>query len=177
MARVTRSSPDCRRLRVVRLTNHRRWRKRMQQSDLAFINDIRAASELRTPRTSSALLVSVIALMAAGVIWAHFAVLDEVKRGNGRVVPSRQIQVLQSLEGGIVRETLVQEGAIVTQGQVLMKIDDTKSGSELGEIRERRAANAARVARLEAEVQGRTPEFAEEFIKIAPQAVETERNV
>src|SRR6478752_8601917 len=86
MARVTRSSPDCRRLRVVRLTNHRRWRKRMQQSDLAFINDIRAASELRTPRTSSALLVSVIALMAAGVIWAHFAELDEVKRGNGRVV-------------------------------------------------------------------------------------------
>ena len=150
----------------------------MQQSDFSFVNDIRAASELRTPRTSRILLVSSIALMAAGIIWAHFAVLDEVKRGNGRVVPSRQIQVLQNLEGGIVRETLVQEGSIVRQGQILMKIDDTKSASELGEIRERRAANAARVARLEAEVQGRgNPEFADELGKVAPQAVETERNV
>jgi membrane fusion protein, adhesin transport system len=150
----------------------------MQQSDFAFVTNIRAASELRTPRTSRILLVSLLALMATAVTWAHFAVLDEVKRGNGRVVPSRQIQVLQSLEGGIVRETLVQEGAIVTQGQVLMKIDDTKSGSELGEIRERRAANAARVARLEAEVQGRgEPEFAEELVNITPRAVETERNV
>jgi adhesin transport system membrane fusion protein len=149
----------------------------MQQSDLAFINDIRAASELRTPRTSSALLVSVIALMAAGVIWAHFAELDEVKRGNGRVVPSRQIQVLQSLEGGIVREILVHEGTIVKEGEVLMKIDDTRFASELGEVRARRAANAARVARLEAEVQGRTPEFVDELVQIASQAVETERNV
>lgn len=69
--------------------------------------------------------------MAAGVIWAHFAELDEVKRGNGRVVPSRQIQVLQSLEGGIVREILVHEGTIVKEGEVLMKIDDTRFASEL----------------------------------------------
>ena len=150
----------------------------MRPSDLAFFNDVRAASELGTPRTSRILLASVIALMAAGLIWAHFAELDEVKRGNGRVVPSRQTQLLQSLEGGIVREILVHEGAIVKQGQILMKIDDTRFAAELGEVRERRAAIAARVARLEAEVQGRSqPEFAEELVGIAPQAVETERNV
>jgi membrane fusion protein, adhesin transport system len=149
----------------------------MRQSDFAFANDIRAASELATPNASRILLASVIALMTTGVVWAHFAVLDEVKRGNGRVVPSRQIQIVQSLEGGIVQETLVQEGSIVKQGQVLMRIDDTKFAAELGEVRERRAANAARVTRLEAEVLGRTPEFAEELIAIAPQAVATERNV
>jgi adhesin transport system membrane fusion protein len=98
----------------------------MRQSDLAFFNDVRAASALGTPRTSRILLASVIALMAAGLTWAHFAELDEVKRGNGRVVPSRQTQLLQSLEGGIVREILVHEGAIVKQGQILMKIDDTR---------------------------------------------------
>jgi membrane fusion protein, adhesin transport system len=65
----------------------------------------------------------------------------------------------------------------VTQGEVLMKIDDTKFAAELGEVRERRAANAARVARLEAEVQGRDLSFAEGLARIAPQAVETERNV
>jgi membrane fusion protein, adhesin transport system len=150
----------------------------VQQSDLAFVNDIRAASELRTPRTSRIVLLSVVALIAVGLTWAHFAILEEVKRGNGRVVSSRQIQVLQSLEGGIVREILTQEGGIVSQGQVLMKIDDIKFSSELGEVRERRAANGARVARLEAEVQGRSaPEFSEELMTFAPQAVETERNV
>jgi membrane fusion protein, adhesin transport system len=150
----------------------------MRPSDLALFNDVRAASELGTPRTSRILLVSVIALMAAGLTWAHFAELDEVKRGNGRVVPSRQTQLLQSLEGGIVREILVHEGAIVKQGQILMKIDDTRFAAELGEVRERRAALAARVARLEAEVLGRSqPEFPEELVGIAPQAVETERNV
>jgi membrane fusion protein, adhesin transport system len=149
----------------------------MRSSDFAFVNDIRAAAELGTPRTARLLLVTILALMGAGITWAHFAVLDEVKRGSGRVVPSRQTQVVQSLEGGIVREILVQEGAIVTQGEVLMKIDDTKFAAELGEVRERRAANAARVARLEAEVQGRDLSFAEGLARIAPQAVETERNV
>jgi len=71
----------------------------MQQSDFSFANDIRAAAELKTPRTSRILLAASLALILVGLIWAHFAVLDEVKRGNGRVVSSRQIQVVQSLEG------------------------------------------------------------------------------
>jgi adhesin transport system membrane fusion protein len=150
----------------------------MRQSDFSFVNDVRAAAELRTPRTSRILLASTIVVLVAGLTWAHFAVLDEVKRGNGRVVPSRQIQVLQSLEGGIVREMLVQEGTVVKQDQVLMKIDDIKYAAELGEVRERRAASSARVARLEAEVHDRNgPEFNEELTRVAPQAVETERNV
>ena len=103
------------------------------------------------------LLMTFLAMLVATfLMWAHFAVLDEVKRGNGRVVPSRQTQVVQTLEGGIVGDILVQEGAIVQQGQSLMRIDDTKFASEFGEIRERRAAMAARVARLEAEARGRS---------------------
>src|ERR1700755_3267921 len=123
----------------------------MQQSDFAFANDIRAAVELRTPRTTRLILLCTLGLFVVGLIWAHFAVLDEVKRGNGRVVPTRQMQVVQSLEGGIVGAILVQEGAIVNQGEPLMRIEDTKFASEFGEIRERRAAMAARVVRLEAE--------------------------
>ena len=128
----------------------------MPPSDFAFANDIRAAAALRTPRTSRMLLLTFLAMLVAFLTWAHFAVLDEVKRGNGRVVPSRQTQVVQTLEGGIVGDILVQEGAIVQQGQSLMRIDDTKFASEFGEISERRAAMAARVARLEAEAQGRS---------------------
>ncbi|MFZ5734791.1 MAG: HlyD family type I secretion periplasmic adaptor subunit [Pseudomonadota bacterium] len=128
----------------------------MQSSDFAYANDIKAAVELRAPRTTRMVLVSTLALLIAALLWAHLAILDEVKRGNGRVIPSRQIQVVQSLEGGIVGAILIQEGAIVTQGQPLMRIEDTKFASEFGEIRERRAAMAARVARLEAEAAGAT---------------------
>ncbi len=128
----------------------------MQRSDFAFANDVKAAVELRTPKTARMLLLATIAMVVSGLIWAHFAVLEEVTRGNGRVVPSRLIQFVQSLEGGIVNEILVQEGEVVQQGQPLMRISDIKFASELGEVRERRIALAARVARLEAEAQGKT---------------------
>jgi adhesin transport system membrane fusion protein len=150
----------------------------MPQSDFAFVNDIRSAASLRTPHTSRMLLQASVALLAAFLIWAHFAILDEVKRGNGRVVPSRQTQVVQSLEGGIVGEILVQEGAIVQQGQSLMRIDDTKFASEFGEIRERRAAMAARVARLEAEARGQSEvTFPDQLDQVVPAAVATETSV
>jgi len=113
-------------------------------TDFAYANDIRAAVQLRTPRTSRMLLWTFLALLSTFLVWAHFAVLEEVKRGNGKVVPSRQIQVVQSLEGGIVGDILVQEGAVVQQGESLMHIEDTKFASELGEIRERRGWMAAR---------------------------------
>lgn len=150
----------------------------MQPSDFAFANDIRAAVELRTPRTSLLILQCTVALMVVGIIWAHFAVLDEVKRGNGRVIPTRQIQVVQSLEGGIVGAILVQEGAIVSQGQTLMRIEDTKFASEFGEIRERRAAMAARVVRLEAEAAGKDKlVFPVDLEEAAPKAVAAERSL
>jgi adhesin transport system membrane fusion protein len=150
----------------------------MQHSDFAYANDIRAAVELRTPRTARMLLVTTLALLVCAVVWAHFAVLDEVKRGNGRVVPSRQVQVVQSLEGGIVLDIAVQEGAIVNEDQPLMRIDDTAFSAQFGEIRERRAAMAARVARLDAETQGRDQiAFPDGLAEKAPRAVSSERSV
>jgi adhesin transport system membrane fusion protein len=150
----------------------------MHQSDFAFANDVRAAVELRVPKTSRLLLTSSLALFAILLIWAKFAVLDEVKRGEGKVIPARQIQIVQSLEGGIIDQILVNEGDIVQQGQPLMRINDTKFASEFGEIRERQAATAARVARLEAEAQGlKQVAFPDELVKVAKRAVESEQSV
>jgi len=150
----------------------------MAQSDFAFSNDIRAAVELRTPRTSRMLLFTALGLLVTSILWAHFAVLDEVKRGNGKVVPSRQTQVVQSLEGGIISELLVQEGSIVEKDQPLARIEDTNFASQFGEIRERRGAMAARVIRLEAETQGlKDVVFPEELNRVAARAVLTERSV
>lgn len=149
----------------------------MQRSDFAFSNDIRAAAEMRTPRTARMLLFTTLALFAVFIVWAHFAVLDEVKRGSGRVVPARQVQVVQSLEGGIISEILVQEGAIVEQGQPLARIEDTNFASQFGEIRERQGSMAARVIRLEAETQGRPLQFPAELDQANPRAVAAERSV
>jgi adhesin transport system membrane fusion protein len=134
--------------------------------------------EMRTPRTARMLLMTVTGLLVVFLLWAHFAVLDEVKRGNGKVVPSRQTQVVQSLEGGIISELLIQEGAIVRKDQPLARIEDTNFAAQFGEIRERRGAMAARVIRLEAETFGKTSvEFPEDLTKLAPRAVQSERSV
>ena len=74
----------------------------MRHSDFAYVNDVRAAVELKTPRTARMLLLTITAMLVVGLIWANFAILDEVKRGDGRVIPSQQMQVVQTLEGGIV---------------------------------------------------------------------------
>jgi adhesin transport system membrane fusion protein len=147
-------------------------------SDFAFANDVRAAAELRTPQTSKLILYSTLALLVVGLIWAYFASLDEVKRGNGKVIPSRQIQTVQSLEGGIVTEILVREGMSVKQDQSLVRIDDTNFASQYGEVRERRGSTAARVTRLEAQATVAPKlEFAEALIHENPRAVETEQAV
>ena len=125
----------------------------MRQSDFAFANDVRAAVELRTPRTSRLLLVALIALLATGGVWANYAVLDEVKRGEGRVIPSRQMQVVQSLEGGIIKNILVREGDTVQQGQEIVQIDGTKFRADLGELRAKRDALSSSLKYLNRELE------------------------
>src|SRR5262245_20013948 len=111
MDRATKSSHDCGAQESKAAA--RPWTDHMSQNtDFAFANEVRAAVDLKTPRTARLLLFWSLGLVAVGLIWAHFAVLDEVKRGNGKVIPSRQMQVVQTLEGGIVTNILVREGAI-----------------------------------------------------------------
>jgi adhesin transport system membrane fusion protein len=150
----------------------------MQHTDFSFANDVRAAVELKTPRTSRLLLLATLAMLFCGFVWSAFASLDEVKRGNGRVVPSRQMQVVQTLEGGIVQEILVNEGTIVQKNQILVRIDDTNFAAQFGEVKERQGAMAARVFRLEAEAHGaKTLDFPPELVRTAASAVDAEKSV
>lgn len=125
----------------------------MRESDFAFANQVRAAAELKTPRTARMLLAAAILLLVTGATWAHFAILDEVKRGQGRVIPSRQMQVLQSLEGGLIEAIDVQEGDTVQKGQVLARINSTKFSADLGEVRAKRDAAANSLKLLSREVE------------------------
>ena len=108
--------------------------------------------------TARAQAISRMALfvVAALVAWAGLAKVDEVTRGDGRVVPSRQLQVLQSLDGGIVEQILVHEGDKVEAGQVLLMIEATRANSAVQDSAAQGIALQARVARLRALAQGTT---------------------
>lgn len=60
------------------------------------------------------------------IIWANYAILDEVTTGQGKVIPSSEVQVIQNLEGGIIQNIFVKEGQIVKKDQILMQIDNTR---------------------------------------------------
>lgn len=124
---------------------------------------------------ASVLLLSLIGLVAAFIVWAFFASLQEVTTGRGRVTPASKIQVVQNLEGGIVREVLVREGAFVREGDVILRIDPTLAGSSLGEAREKMMGLVALIARLEAEVEGRQLLFPAEISNGRPDLVSHQR--
>lgn len=88
------------------------------------------------------------------VIWAYFAPIDMVVRGQGRIVPSDHNQIIQHLEGGIVSTLAVREGAAVRKDQVLITIRDVRAASDQGEGQVKLAGLRARVARLTAEANG-----------------------
>lgn len=146
--------------------------------DQEFANDVRAALEERAPRTTWILILFICASFGGLIFWASQATLEEVTTGSGRVIPSRQIQVVQTLEGGIVREISIGEGDLVEKDQILMQIDDTGFASKLGEIKQRRWALMAEIARLTAEGNG-ADAIADDpdLVKHAPQALLSERAV
>ena len=134
-----------------------------RRKDTEYAADLKAQA-MRGPRLSANLLLYAIALFfAAAVGWAAWATLDEVTSGQGRVIPSSQVQVVQNLEGGILSGILVREGEVVEVGQLLLRIDDTGAASAYRENRARYLALVAKIARLYAEARGRKPKYPPEL--------------
>lgn len=109
---------------------------------------------MQTPVKARGLLYCVVGVLFLLVVWAYFAEIDEVAKGDGKVIPSQQLQVLQSYDGGIVQEILVSEGQQVKRGQVLLRVDPTRYISSLEENTTQFGALAAKVQRLRALTQG-----------------------
>lgn len=111
--------------------------------------------DARKDRGARLLLYVIAATLGIGLIWAAFARVDKVTRGEGKIIPSGQVQSIQSLEGGILQRILVREGQAVAKGEALLEIDPTLLRSELDLSEQKRAALRARIARLSAEAEGR----------------------
>nr|WP_236123908.1 HlyD family type I secretion periplasmic adaptor subunit [Pseudomonas cichorii] len=115
------------------------------------------------------------ALILTALIWAKYAVLQEVTTGEGKAIPSSKVQVIQNLEGGIVTEIFVREGQVVNKGDTLLRLDDTRFLSNRGESEVDRLTLTAQVERLAAEAEGRPLLLPQEVIDKAPQVAADER--
>nr|WP_231387839.1 HlyD family type I secretion periplasmic adaptor subunit [Pseudomonas nitroreducens] len=107
------------------------------------------------PRVVRLTIWILIGFVAFLLLWAHFAQIDEVTRGEGKAIPSSKVQKIQNLEGGIVSQIFVHEGQVVQAGEQLMRLDPTRFQSNVGETEADRLAMFLRVERLSAEVEER----------------------
>ena len=140
------------------------------QEDIHFMPDVHAAARRRGRGSAYILTIMTFLFVAVMLFWADYAVLDEVTRGEGRVIPSSKTQIIQNLEGGILAEILVREGDIVEKGDILVRIDNTAAQATYRDAQSRVYSLQATVERLAAEQSDRAMALSEEILENAPQA-------
>ncbi|WP_297572526.1 HlyD family type I secretion periplasmic adaptor subunit [uncultured Deefgea sp.] len=143
--------------------------------DRDFIADADNVIMEQSPRGARVLIRTAALAVALLLLWAGCAKIDEVTKGDGRVIPSSELQVIQSLDGGIVKQILVHEGQAVKKGDLLIKIDSTRFASSLNEGRAQYLSLKAKAARLDAIANGKTLIIPEDVEKEAPDLAAQEK--
>lgn len=143
--------------------------------DIDFMGELEAATNLRPATPAVLLLFSICSLIVFLIVWAGTSEVEEITRGQGQVVPSKDIQYVQSLEGGVLQELLVQEGEHVKKGQALLRISDVHFSSEERGTESRFLSLRARKARLEAEANESEFSLPEEIAEKSPEISANEK--
>jgi len=145
-----------------------------RREDIDYMGETAAAALQGPPRYAHVLLWGALAFVIAFIVWAGYANIGETTVGDGKVIPSSQIQVVQNLEGGIVSDIKIKVGDVVRKNQVLMLIDDTRYASSFQENKAKNDALTAKIARLTAEVSGKNFELPQKFVRDNPDLAERE---
>lgn len=124
------------------------------RDDLSYMSSASAAVMEQSPRGGQQLLWAILLFFVVMFLWAALANVDEFTRGEGKVIPSSQIQVVQNLEGGIIADLFVREGDSVVAGQPLLRMSDTRFSSSLREADVTEDQLRIKLARLKAEARG-----------------------
>ncbi|MDG3086289.1 HlyD family type I secretion periplasmic adaptor subunit [Vibrio hannami] len=126
--------------------------QKLDEAELDYLDDKTAALLLKTPKNARILLWVMVLFFAFAVGWASWAQIDKVTVGEGKIIPSSQLQVVQNLEGGLVKQILVREGQEVEEGQQLILIDDTRFRSDFRERAQQVLNLTASVLQLSASI-------------------------
>lgn len=138
--------------------------KSINKDDLEFVSSASEARLLAVPQGASFLIMLAVLATMALILWASIMQVDEVAKANGKVIPSKQVQVIQNLEGGIVKKINVMEGQKVNKGDVLVVIDDVYAKADVNENINSYNILLARLVALNAKIQGhRLVQFPEEL--------------
>ena len=137
-------------------------------SDIELMPDSTAALFQGTPRVGSLIIIGFVAFILVALVWATFADIEEVTVGEGKVIPSSQVQIIQNLEGGIISAIPVKVGDVVHKGDIVMQLDRTRFSSSLGETTAKHDALLVKAARLSAEAYGRPLQLPPNIVKSNP---------
>jgi adhesin transport system membrane fusion protein len=125
---------------------------KVSQQDLEMADDVYGAMLTEVPSLHRLTIWAMAALLFCFILWSYFAALQQVTSGVGKIIPSTQVQVIQSLDGGVLQKLFVQEGMQVTKDQPLARIDDTRFRSDFAEQKQEVSSLRANVIRLRAEL-------------------------
>lgn len=145
--------------------------------DADFASDRSAAVLMHQPKTLQTLLRVMLAIVVCLVIWSLIAKTDEIVRAQGKAVPSSHTQVVQSLDGGVIKTINIREGQAVKKGDVLMVLDASQASSNLSESESNYYALLGENIRLEAELAGKKPVFEDSFNRKYPEFANNELRV
>lgn len=145
-----------------------------ESSELDWESDADWAQLQQEPLRARRLLRLVALLIVVLVVWAAYAEIDTVTRGEARVIPTRQVQIVQSVDGGVVEKIHVKEGDVVAEGQLLLRIDPTRFTSNLQESRVSQLALEAKILRLQALTRGTPFRPTAKLLKEVPDVVAQE---
>ena len=122
--------------------------------DLPYADEVASARARRPSNGARWLSVGVFLFFAAFIGWTSVATLDEVTHAEGQVIPSSRTQVIQNLEGGILRSVEVFEGDIVDKGDILARLDNELAVSSLRDMLYKAMENLTAIHRLRASLAG-----------------------
>ena len=147
------------------------------EEDLEYMRSLAAAVVQRSPRHLMLVLATMGLLLGTAITWMNLAEVDVVVRGNGKVIPSQQLQVVQSLEGGVVSDILVAEGDVVGVNQPLIKISDIAFSSSFEENQLQYWELRANIVRLRAEADDTGLSSDKEILEDAPELMRAARRL
>jgi adhesin transport system membrane fusion protein len=127
---------------------------KIDDDDLAYTSSASAAILHQTPKGGQQLLWAIVIFIVVMLTWSSLAYVDEFTRGEGRVIPSQYVQIVQNLEGGIIDEVFVTQGQTVTRGQPLLRLDDKRFSFSLRETEVNQSQLLSKTLRLKAEAEG-----------------------